>query len=199
MLRRFFRWVKRHIIIILLILAVLSVASYFIYQKVAEDSNRLAFQSAQHAIDSIYADIVTRVGKPENHKVTNDCTRTYQEFTGYGSPTCHTDTSFIYGVANETEAKNLFKRIQKIINSAVEMFEIIRPPAISITDTFVVNSYYHAASDRYKVAGLDCVVNYIYDTPREIDLTIKDQTKKSFEVTIGCFGAARRAYYPLAQ
>ena len=68
-------WVRTHKIYSLLILIVLLIAGIFVYEKVALELNRLAFKSAQHAIDTVYEDIVKGVGQPDNSKATNECSR----------------------------------------------------------------------------------------------------------------------------
>jgi hypothetical protein len=180
----------------IILVTFLGIAGIFIYQKIALELNKCNFQHARTAIDSVYADIVRQVGPPDDYKVIDLCSRRYQEFTGYGNLTCHIDKSFIYGVGDEAESNNLFKKIQKNIDLNNE-FRSTQMRATSITDTLVVSTDYHTASDKYKIGSLDCVVNYVFDTPREIDLSIKEQTKKPFEITIGCFGPARQPYYPL--
>ncbi len=197
MLKRPLRFVKKHKITSAVLLILILVGGFFVYQRVVLELNKRAFAHARAAIDTVYADIVSQVGVPDDSKTIELCTQRYQEFTGYSDTTCHIDKSFIYGVVDKTDANILFKKIQSIINSNSQ-FKPTRSPASSITDSLAVNTYYHAASDKYKASGLDCVVNYVYDTPREIDLGIKDKNKKPFEITVGCYGPARQAYYPLS-
>jgi hypothetical protein len=196
MFKRFGRWLKTHKLVIAITVIVALVLGFFTYQKIALELNKRAFAQARTAIDTIYADIVSQTGVPDEYQRPNSCSRAHQEFT-QGPLSCDINSNFIYGVGNEAEANNLFKKIQRIINSH-STFSPLRHLSTSISDTLVVNTYYHASSDRYRSYGLDCVVNYIFDTPREIDLKIKDPSKKPFEITIGCFSLARSQYYPLA-
>lgn len=193
-----FRGARTHRIITAVIFIAILVAGYFVYEAVAFRVNKHAIEQTRAAIDSVYSDIVVQVGQPDNYKQTNDCSRSYQEFTGYGDITCGIDTILNYGVNNEAEANNLVSRIQTII-SRNGSFNLTAPKSASITDRFVVNTSYHAASDSYKANGLNCKVNYVFDTPQETFLKISDNNKKVFEVTIGCYGPARGLYYPLAQ
>jgi hypothetical protein len=191
------RWPRDHKLISLLVIIALLVGGYFVYEAVVLRMNKHDFEQARAAIDVVYADIVSRVGQPDNYKKINYCARAHQEFTP-GSISCDSDTSIIYSVDNENEANSVFKRIQKIINSNSSLLKPTSVPDTSLKDSLVVDSAYHAASDKYRSHGLSCIANYIYDTPREIDLSIKDKDKKPFEVTIGCYGPARQAYYSLA-
>ncbi len=172
------------------------VAGFFVYQRIALEMNEHAFQQARVTIDTIYADIASRVGKPDNFKRTNDCSRPSQEFE-QGPLSCSVDTDFIYGVTDEQAANALFKQIQGVISLHKDLIEPIKPLDNSIKDTLVVNSYYHSAEDYYKTSSMDCSVKYTYSTPREIDLSITDSTKKPLEINIVCSDWAKAQYYPL--
>ncbi|HZP55662.1 MAG TPA: hypothetical protein VFB03_02745 [Candidatus Saccharimonadales bacterium] len=189
MLRQFFRWFKRHILIILLFLIIASVAGYFIYQKVTLEMNRHSFQSAQHAIDGVYADIVSQVGAPDDSGTQKYCN------TSPNGYSCIIGKSFIYGIDNESSANSLFKKIQKVIGSQNSQFRTVRHLTTEVKDITITGAPYASASDRYRLYGLDCVANYIFNDRRDPDLTLKDSSKKPFEVAIDCFGVAKRNYY----
>jgi len=185
-------------LIAFIVIIALAVGAYFVYQAVALRINKHDFQKARTAIDTIYADIVSKVGQPDDQKIVNNCTRTYQEFTGYSAPTCHVDTILIYGVKDGANANQQFKKIQNIVSAHADLLKPSRPLSKSITDQFVVDTINHAASDTYSLGSLHCVANYVYDTPDETFLEIKDTSNKSLQITIGCYGPARQQYYPLA-
>ena len=185
-------WPKEHKLLSLLILVVLGVVSFFVYQRVALELNKRDFQQARAAIDKVYADIVTQVGRPDNSKRVNDCSRPDQEF-GQGPLSCSVGIDFIYGVNNELDADTLFKKIQAVIGSHGDL-KPTKALDDSIHDTLVVNSYYHSAQDFYSVSDINCSVKYTYDTPRETFLSINSNLK-TFYVSLGCDGAARASYY----
>ncbi len=178
---------------------VLIIAGYFVYQYVATQINKRDFIQARAAIDAVYVDIVAKVGQPDNSKRTNDCSRPSEEFE-QGPLSCSVATDFIYGVDNEEQANQLFKQIQGVIAMHSDQFKPTKPLSGAIADTLVVNTYYHSTLDYYQNAhGLLCVSSYIYDTPREINLSIKNSDKKSFEAGIACSGSAKSQYYSLDQ
>ena len=189
-------WPLRHKLFSVFILIVLVVAGFFVYQRIALELNRQGFKQARSAIDTVYADIVAKVGPPDNSKRVNDCSRPNEEFD-QGPLSCSIGTDFIYGVSDQNQANDLFKQIQGVIAQHPSLFHLTQALDTSIKDTLVVNTYYHSAQDYYNTAGMDCSIKYTYDTAREIDLSINDPTKKSFEVNIDCSGWAKAQYYPL--
>jgi hypothetical protein len=191
------RWPRDHKLISLLVIVVLLIGGYFVYEAVALRMNRHDFEQARTAIDTIYSDIVSQVGQPDDYKKERSCSRPYQEFTGYGSPNCDVGFSLIYGTQDEVKANAILQKVQSEIN----MHQVLKHTSQSLsylTDKFVINANYHASSDTYSLNGLKCVANYVFDTPDETTLTIKDNSKKPLEITFGCYGPARQAYYPLA-
>jgi hypothetical protein len=176
---------------------ILLVSGYKVYDHFSIAANKRAFQNARAAIDNIYFDSIKQLGPADAADISSSCTRTYQEFSGYKNMTCHVDTKFIYSTGNENAANIIFKNIQKLVNTN-NNFKPEESLSPTIKDSLVVNTVYHVASDTYHAYGLNCTVNYVYDTPREIDLSIKDPSKKPLEITIGCYGPAKQQYYRLA-
>jgi hypothetical protein len=140
---------------------------------------------------------VRNVGRPDNTEVKNYCSRAHQELTE-GDLTCDIDTNFIFSVINNQEANNLIKKIQAQVNN-VKYLHRKAPDMSSLKNYSIGDTLYQTASNDYTLGSLDCVINYVYDTPREMDLTIKDPNKRPFEITIGCYGPAKKQYYRLAQ
>jgi hypothetical protein len=188
-------WMWRHKLLSLIALLIIAAGAYAAYNHIQTSSNKRDFQQARVAIDSVYDNALRSVGKPDNAEVGSDCARSHQEFSG-GDLTCYLNTRFIYGVTNESEASRIFKKTQLLVLKT----PAFKPESISnaIIDSYQVNSVSHAASDKFKLYNLICSINYVYDTSREIDLSIKDSTKKPFEVTIGCYGPAKQQYYRLS-
>lgn len=195
--RRFQRsvfWARAHKFYSLFLLIAILVVGIFVYEKVALELNRRAFSQARAAIDTIYADIVAQVGQPDNSKRSNTCSRPNVVF-GQGSLSCDISTSFIYGVTNEDQANNVFKKTQQIVGQQKTFKPVMLEPAI--TSAPVGNTIYTSATDRYKAArGIDCTMSYWYDTPRQTDLEINDKSKKTFEIMLNCNGWAKDQYYP---
>jgi hypothetical protein len=174
-------------------LGVLTFWGYNTYQ-VRADKQR--FEEARATIDSIYADIVTQLGEPDDYKRSNTCSRPYQEFTGYGAPQCDVGIIIVYGLENEEAANTNMKLVQESASKPPKfMSNSTLDP--SIAESSVTNTIFNTASDSYNFKGLRCVINYVYDTPQETYLNIKDSTKKPFQVSIGCAGEAKSQLYKL--
>jgi len=190
-------WPLRHKLFSVFILIVLVVAGFFVYQRITLELNKRGFQQARSAIDIVYADIIAKVGPPDNSKRVNSCNRVKEEFEN-GPLSCDVDTSFIYGVNGVEEADSLMSNIQNLIANHPGLLQPSAPLTNQISSTLVVNSYYQTAHDHYKTARhMKCETSYIYDTLRETDLSIKDQTKKPLEIGIDCSDWAKAQYYPL--
>ena len=69
----------------------------------------------------------------------------------------------------------------------------------SIQDAVAVNTEYHAASDKYSLQGLSCIANYVFNTPSETYLKIKNVLKPPLQISFGCFGEAKSQIYPTIQ
>lgn len=192
-LKRLLFWVKSHKFYSLLILIVLLVAGYFVYDKIALELNKRAFQNARVAIDTVYADIVKEVGQPDDFKHENFCSRPNVTF-GEGPLSCDVSTTFIYGVADMDDANRVFKKTQITI-STYKKLKPTKPLLSSITSVPVGDVIYSSATDYYKMSGVDCITSYWYDTPRQIELAINHKNKKPLEISLSCNNWARAQFY----
>ncbi|MEX1995367.1 MAG: hypothetical protein WD887_01155 [Candidatus Saccharimonadales bacterium] len=190
-------WYRQHKVLSLVIAVVLIGIVFWGYQAYSGYTNKKSFEKALAAIDIVYADIVSEVGPPDNYKHTNDCSRPSGVYED-GPLSCSVSTSFIYGVANRTEANNLLKKIQTVIGEHQDLLKPTQALAATIEDTLVVNTYHHSALDSYTRGGsMDCYTSYFYDTFEEIDLTISSKVKKPFQINLGCSDFANKEYYPI--
>jgi len=186
---------RRKWLLYALLIIVLLVAGFKVYNHFSIAANKRAFQNARTTIDSIYYDAVKQIGPADNAQTSSSCSRNHVEF-GRGQLSCNVGIDFIYGVNNETDANSKMAAIQRTIKqSKLEQEQTL---SSALKDTVVASSYYHTASDIYKFQGLDCTSSYIYDTPQLTSLNVQDQTKKTFEISIGCSGPAKQQYYRLA-
>jgi hypothetical protein len=179
------------LVIFLGLLAVV-IAGVQAYQR---HQNKLAFQQARTAIDEVYKDIVTKVGPPAASKKMNECSRPNQEFT-QGPLSCAIGTSFIYPVANHGDATKKYKAIQDVIKSRPDLFKPEGKLSSEIKDELVVNTYYHSTIDKYRSnKDLKCYSSYIFDTPREMDLSIN--SNHALQINLDCSDSAKTQLYPL--
>lgn len=194
-LKRPLFWVRFHKFYSLLLFIVMIVIGVFIYQKIALELNRLAFKNAQHAIDTVYADIVAQVGQPDNSKRSNTCNIVRNEFSS-GPIYCFISIDFVYGLSSRQDADRLFNNIQKIVSLHPELFKVVKLTS-SIDTTTIGNNIYQATHDSYIVNGLGCTFSYVYNTPKLTGLMIKDVQKKVFQISLGCSSKSRVAFYTL--
>jgi len=190
-------WILKHKVASTVLSLVILTICILVYQEVALQMNRHSFQQARKNIDIVYADIVAKVGPPDNSERMSTCSVYHGEFSD-GPTSCNLDTAIIYGVKDKNDADATIKKIQDRMNNYRDLFTPTKTPDLSIKDTLAVNTVYHIASVSYKSAGLDCGVGYVYDTPTETDLSLKDNTKKPLQMNIGCWGGARSKYYTLS-
>lgn len=189
-------WYRRHKWATLVLTLTFLGVAFWGYQAYSQYNNEKSFKDARAAIDTIYADVIDKVGAPDNYKRTNDCSRPSGVYED-GPLSCSVGTSFIYGLNNQVEANSLFKLIQKTVADHQDLFKPSQPLATGIEDTLVVNTYYHSALDRFNVGGMNCVIKYVFDTDREIDLEVSNPSKKPLQINIGCSDFAKKEYYPL--
>jgi hypothetical protein len=173
------------------------IAGLWGYHAVAKWQNKRQFEHARASIDQLYSDIVANVGKPDNHKRTDICSRPNMKFE-QGPLSCDVDLSFIYGVENEPEALDKMHKIQNVINSHKD-FNSQGAVSKLISSSSIGSNLYQGARDTYKYEDLDCVVVFTYDTPSETYLELTNSlSKKTFYISIGCGGYARSEVFPLA-
>ncbi len=125
------RWPLQHKWLSLLALVVLGVAGFFVYQRIALELNRLAFKDAQHAIDTLYADIAAQVGQPDDQKQNYYCGGFRGEF-GEGPLSCYLDTSFIFGVNDKQQSDQFISKIKNVINAKSSFKPDPKPSAPSV-------------------------------------------------------------------
>lgn len=191
-------WPVRHKWLAFFFAIVLIILGFIVYEKIALEMNRLAFKSARHAIDTVYADIVKQLGPPDNSKTQSECSKSY--FGPYKLIlSCSVDTDFAYGLDDKTEANKKTEEIRSIIKSHSELFKQTAPPNTGIYPT-PAPGYVNTTSsiDYYKTSGLLCIFKYVFDSPSETFLTVANITsQKIFYVASGCSDNARSDFYPL--
>lgn len=192
-------WPRKHKWLFVLIIAVLAVGGFFVYEKVALELNRHAFQQASHAIDTIYADIVAQVGQPDNFRRSSQCSRPNQEFE-QGPLSCYMDIDFTYGLEDQAEGVNLNNKIKNIIAKHPDLLKPTPEPPSDIQVTPAPSNYSDSALYWYKSdGGLQCTYGYAYDNPNKTHLKLLDTHAmlKTFYGTVGCAGNAKNTYYSL--
>lgn len=186
---------RTRLVSLLVLLAVIVLGTYA-YNAVAVRVERRHFEQARAAVDRVYADIVKQLGQPDSYRRVSECSRTSVEF-GQGPLSCDVGTDAAYGVSDVVQANKLNAKIVSVMTANSFLFHPASEPPTDIS----INRAPGVAPDNsvsyYTLAGLLCAVKHTYDMPREIQLTIKDPSKKIFGVSIGCDGSARTEYYPI--
>lgn len=181
----------------LVVIAIL-IAGYWIYGQASTYTNKRDFQQANASINNAEKQISTDIGKPDKSEHQNNCSRSYQELTGYGEITCYIDFSFAYAMDNENQSNLAMSKIQVILKGSKVFARPQKSLASSLTDAVALSSEYHEAQDIYKYRDLTCTAKYVYDTPQDTFIKLKTD-KKVFYTVIGCTGPAKKLYYPLNQ
>ena len=190
-------WIKPHKWLSLLILLLLIIIGFSIYQKISIYNNKRAFEQARTTIDSIYADIVKQVGQPDNHKRVSSCDYASREF-GHGPLGCSVYVEFAYSVNNNERATSIVKRSSVILSSdqkitysnlsSVTPFKnISKNPLQRVSISFSKNSY-----------GFTCTLTSVYSVPYRLSGYLSVANKGDvLSSIIGCEGPAKQAYYKL--
>ena len=197
-IKRSFFWIRAHKLVSLVLMVILLILGFFVYQRVTLELNKRAFAQARTAIDAVYEDIVENVGQPDNFKATNECSRSHIAI-GDGPLSCYIDNEFIYGVEDKNEANSLRQKIKSTISNHSDVLKPTPQTTSSIDITPSGSTETNIFVDHYDSAGLLCAIKYVFEIPREIALELKrGSNKKPFFVVISCSGDAREIFYPLS-
>lgn len=186
-------WLKLHrrvsVALIILVLA-LCYLPLHAYRGYADNKK---FRHTKIAMDAVYADIVTHLGQPDNVKSRSGC------FKSHGLRnhiSCSLETDFIYGLSTSDQAEVILHQIQKTISP--KQFKPTKKLSAGLTDSLVFDTYYHGAMDTYRGPyGIDCSIKYSFDTPDEVNLSLRDPSLKPLEIFFVCSADSSSAIYPL--
>lgn len=192
--QKYFVWLKSHrrISILLIILVLILVYGSIHAYRGWADTRRL--HASRSAIDKTYAAISQKLGQPDDLQTTNAC---YRQVGLTGSYIlCGVETDFIYGTANQTQAEIFMNQIQKVIENQ-GAFKAKKKPVAHLTNTLVVDTYSHMATDYYRGPyGSACTVKYSFATPDEVTLSLRNSSLQPFEVFFACTHKSVRTIYP---
>ena len=187
--------------IILIFFLIVVVGGFVAYRQYSVWTDKQKFEKAQASIDTLYADIVVRLGPPNNYEHNQSCGRPNQKFE-QGPLSCNVGLHFVYAVSSRDEGDILFDAIYSIASSRTDIIQSISSPESKLRESSVGNSLstWTSAYNQFieKSSGLKCVMKSVYDTPEDTFLELKNSPdKKNFYTTIGCADKARRGYYPI--
>lgn len=172
---------KRKWLVYALLLLVLLIAGFLLYNYLSVQANKKSFQEARVAIDSIYSSTVSTLGQPDASKHINSC----------GGQQCTVYTSFIYGVSGYNQANKYYKTIQNEISQN----PVFIPTKALSKKIITTEKNYSGAQDLYIHKKLSCTAKYLYNTPQAALLNLRNRSMKPFYVEIGCTGPTEHAYY----
>jgi hypothetical protein len=184
-------WFGRHKIISVVLLVTVLVAGYFVYEKIAYQMNKHAFAEAKSSIDAVYADIVSKVGPPDDkNQIIQQCnSRTT-------SISCSLAKDFIYSESNIDAANRRREKIQNVIAGDSNKFEAITAPPNQQILTTLQRDHNLPVANYYKAGnGVFCFVDYFYNPTFNTELVLKIRNSNSIFIEIQCSGKARGFYY----
>jgi hypothetical protein len=164
-----------------LILALLFMAGFFIFNHLSVQSNKRNFEHARTAIDSVYSGTTSVLGNPDAHRRVNTC----------GGSQCTVYTSFVYAVDNKNQADEYFKKIQTQISSQKSLV-----PTRPVSSGLSHSNGFDGAQDLYSYGKLTCTAKYTYNPPQITLLRVKNIASNPLYVELGCTGAAKKNFYP---
>ena len=195
---KYLSWLRKHkwlsIPILLVVAVVLIALGAVVYNKIATELNRRAFQQANYAIETIYNDIVKEVGPPDDNKRESRCSRSRGEFSE-GPLGCYTSMFFIYGLSNKDQSDLTIKRIRSIIVNSQSI--LVAASSSTESSGLITKAPGNTSStDYYQAPGrIKCRADYAFDTSYGSFLKLKDPDAKPLAINISCSGMAMEDYF----
>lgn len=156
------------------------------------DTRRL--RASRSSLDDAYAAISGKLGQPDDSKTTNTCQQ--QNGLAQTYTICSVETDFVYSVANQTQANLFMNQIQKVM-SIQKGFKATKKVSKQLSDTLLVDSYAHEATDYYRGPyGSTCQIKYVFATSDDITLSARDPSMQPFEIFFKCSHKSVRSIYP---
>ena len=190
-------WPRKHKILTFCLTILILLAGAIAYEAIAYRLNKRAWYQANENINTIYGDIVAKVGKPDDFKSYGDCRGFRGPYGEDSAITCELFISFIYPINGEAEADSLRSKIQNIVNTHKDLFTTANaPPEESIyghsnlADGAQINNYYQSQK------GIACHVTYAWNPDFDTRLKLKKpRGKMQFYASIGCTDEARGKFF----
>lgn len=167
------------------------IAGLLIYLRIDLELNKRAFQQANHAIDTIYANIVKEIGPPDDSRSENRCGKG-QGLLSDGPWRCYINLFFVYGVANKEQSDQNINRIRSIITASQSGLKPTAPtPITKAAGNTSVTDYYQADKK------ISCEAIYEFDTEFGGFLNLNNPSDKRLTIAISCSGVARANYFKI--
>lgn len=170
-------------------LIVLGIATYiFLIQR-----EKAQFAKAEKEIDALYAQIVQKVGKPDQEKKTKSCGYASRVY-GRGPRSCSIGLSLLY------EGKSA-ENSNTIVN---DVFSVSGGTYLQSYGDKTVNKFIH--QDSYRIDqkldqdfrdtdGLVCNLGYNFPVVKEFSESFSPKNLENLEINITCSGPAMAEYF----
>ena len=173
----------------LVALVVLGVAGreVLIYRQKAE------FGKAEKEIDALYAQIVEKVGKPDQEKKEKSCNRPNLKFEK-GPLSCFVASYLLYENKNLEQSNNLMVEISSLGNQPLRIGSVS-----SQANAFTYPPRRNGDQVFFQSLGtktpLSCTFSYVYPAKEQDEFKLNSET--GFEIGIDCGGPAILEYFPV--
>ena len=171
-------------------LAVLGLTVY-VYLIQREKSQ---FATAEKEIDALYAQIVEKVGKPDQEKKEKTCDRPNLKFAK-GPLSCSVSKSMLFENKNFEESNSLMSNISSLSYMPVRVGSVS-----SELPGFTANGRRNGdqvfSQSFSSKTNLSCTLSYVYPA-KEQDEFSASNTSTAFEVSFDCGGSAMSEYFPV--
>lgn len=194
------RWHSRHPIltvfaVLLLVLGLyLAVSSFVLSRQISAE--RKQFMQAKSDLESVYADIVAQVGQPAQHQALQYCSYTSVEF-GRGTRGCDINHHLVYA----TQEPDLLQSIVKLnrVISANPQVANFQSAQLGANDRPQVKEL--EVNDFTLKNNIKCYVDYWEFASGQLPYSARVQqstVKNGLYIDLGCGGAAKAEYFPVA-
>jgi hypothetical protein len=188
-------WPKKHKWLSLLILLLIVVIGALAYDAIAYRLDKRAWFQAKESIDTIYADIIAKVGQPDDYIKYGNC-RGFRGELGEENPiNCEIYTSFIYAVNNQIKVDKLKSDARNIVNSHNDIW--LSSQATS-QNPFIPESEGGPGGDYYITPkNIECNAYYDFTPSFNTKMKLKDASNgnKQFYISLSCAGHAKGKYF----
>lgn len=177
----------------LITLLIIVGGGFVFYRQYSGPADKQKFEQAQASIDALYADIVAKLGEPNNYESTQSCGRPNQKFE-QGPLSCSVGIGFVYALSSEDNPISLFTKIDGVISLKNDIFRFNDASTVNdLAPPVIIKEYLSVKS------GMKCRVKHAYSSPPDIHLELIEggSGENPFYVGISCGSKAKSEYYPI--
>lgn len=177
--------------ILLVATVLLGTATYiFLVQK-----EKAQFAQAEKEIDALYAQIVDKVGKPDQEKKEKTCGYASRVY-GKGPRYCNINSYLLYSRSNVTNSNRIMKTVSDVAGLS-PTDHLARKDIVSFSQYEGVGLDQRFSDDLITSSNKTCSINFSYPVLPSLTAPLKPGDKENLLISIHCGGPARAEHFPV--